>query len=47
MKRVLITDACGGIGLATSKLLLDKRHQLRLVARTGSKLKDSINHLKG
>lgn len=47
MKRVLITDACGGIGLATSKLLVDKGHQLTLVARTESKLKDAINHWKG
>ncbi len=47
MKRVLVTGASGGIGLATTKLLANKGYQLTLVARTESKLAEAVNLLHG
>ncbi|WP_367331065.1 SDR family NAD(P)-dependent oxidoreductase [Sphingobacterium multivorum] len=47
MKKVLITGASGGIGLATAEQLARKGYQLTLVARTESKLVAAVKQLDG
>jgi short-subunit dehydrogenase len=47
MKKILITGASGGIGLQTAKLLAAGGHQLTLVARNESKLKEAVAGLHG